>query len=104
MQAGDISHLNLIIKADVNGSCEAIEDALKKIHTDEVQINVIHSGAGAIIESDVLLASASNAIVLGFNVRPSGKVKNAAAEESVDIRYYNVIYDLIEDISSPHME
>ncbi len=98
VQAGDISHLNLIIKADVNGSCEAIEDALMKIRSDEVQINVIHSGAGAIIESDVLLASASNAIILGFNVRPSAKVKTAAAEENVDIRYYNVIYDLIEDI------
>ncbi|MEW6076505.1 MAG: translation initiation factor IF-2 [Thermodesulfobacteriota bacterium] len=98
MKAGDISHLNLIIKADVNGSCEAIEDALMKIRADEVQINVIHSGAGAIIESDVLLASASNAIILGFNVRPSGKVKSAAAEENVDIRYYNIIYDLIGDI------
>ncbi len=98
MQAGDINHLNLIIKADVNGSCEAIEDALMKILTDEVQVNVIHSAVGAIIESDVLLASASNAIILGFNVRPTGKVKNAAVEESVDIRYYNVIYDLIEDI------
>jgi translation initiation factor IF-2 len=98
MKAGDVSHLNLIIKADVNGSCEAIEDALMKIRTDEVQISVIHSGAGAIIESDVLLASASNAIILGFNVRPSGKVKAAAAEENVDIRYYNIIYDLIGDI------
>ncbi len=98
MQIGDINHLNLIIKADVNGSCEAIEDALKKIHSDEVQINVIHSGAGGIIESDVLLASASNAIILGFNVRASGKAKTSATEENVDIRYYNVIYDLIEDI------
>jgi translation initiation factor IF-2 len=98
MQAGDISHLNLIIKADVNGSGEAIEDALMKIRSNEVQINVLHSGAGAIIESDVLLASASNAIILGFNVRPSGKAKAAAAEENVDIRYYNVIYDLIGDI------
>ena len=98
VRAGDINHLNLIIKADVNGSCEAIEDALKKIHTDEVKINVIHSGAGAIIESDVLLASASNAIILGFNVRPSIKVKAAAAEENVDMRYYNIIYDLIGDI------
>ena len=98
MQAGDVNHLNLIIKADVNGSCEAIEDALKKIRSDEVQINVIHSAVGAIIESDVLLASASNAIILGFNVRPSGKVKTAATEENVDIRYYNVIYDLIADI------
>ena len=98
MQAGDVSHLNIIIKADVNGSCEAIEDALKKISAEDVSIDIIHSGAGTITESDVALASASNAIILGFNVRAGAKVKAAASEEHVDIRYYTVIYDLIEDI------
>ncbi len=98
MQSGDINHLNIIIKADVNGSCEAIEDALKKISSDEVSIDIIHAGAGTITESDVTLASASDAIILGFNVRPSAKVKQMATEENVDIRYYNVIYDLIEDV------
>ncbi|MFO8048585.1 MAG: translation initiation factor IF-2 [Desulfosudaceae bacterium] len=98
MQAGDVSHLNIIIKTDVNGSCEAIEDALKKISAEDVAIDIIHAGAGTITESDVALASASNAIILGFNVRASSKVKTVASEEHVDIRYYNVIYDLIEDV------
>ncbi len=98
MQADDINTLNVIIKADVNGSCEAIEDSLNKIVSDEVKVSVVHSGVGTIIESDVSLASASNAIILGFNVRASAKVKALAQEENVELRFYEVIYDLIGEI------
>ncbi|ABW68838.1 translation initiation factor IF-2 [Desulfosudis oleivorans] len=98
MQEKEEKVLNIIIKADVNGSCEAIADSLQKFSSGEVKIHVVHSAPGTIIESDVTLASASNAIVLGFNVRPSPKVRALAAEENVDIRSYDIIYDLIDDI------
>jgi len=92
--------LNLLVKADVQGSLEAIVEALNKQNTDKVRISVIHGGAGAISESDILLASASQAIVIGFNVRPTAKIKDVAERESVDIRFYDIIYKLIEDIKN----
>ncbi|MFP3981461.1 MAG: translation initiation factor IF-2 [Desulfobacterales bacterium] len=98
MQEGEVRDLNLIIKADVQGSIEALKDSLTRLSTDEVKVNVVHSAAGAIHESDVSLAAVSNAIILGFNVRPSAKVAHLAEEENVDIRYYNVIYNAIRDI------
>ena len=82
--------LNLVLKADVQGSLEAITDALVKLGTDKVRISVIHSGAGAITETDIMLAAASHAIILGFNVRPTAKVKEVAEREGVDIRFYDI--------------
>ncbi|MBT4363346.1 MAG: translation initiation factor IF-2, partial [Desulfobacteraceae bacterium] len=98
LKEGEIKDLNLIIKADVHGSIEALKDSLVKLSGDEVKINIIHSATGAITESDVSLASVSNAIILGFNVRPSAKVTDFANEEVVDIRYYDIIYNAIRDI------
>ena len=92
--------LNLVLKADVQGSLEAITDALNKLSTDKVRINVIHGGTGGISESDVLLSTASNAIIIGFNVRPSTKAKELAEQEKVDIRFYDIIYKLVEEIKS----
>ncbi len=90
--------LNLILKADVQGSLEAITEALNKLSTEKVRISVIHGGAGSISESDIMLAAASEAIVIGFNVRPTAKVKDFADNENVDIRYYDIIYKLVEEI------
>ncbi len=90
--------LNLVLKADVQGSLEAIADALHKLSTEKVKVNIIHAGAGAITESDILLASASDAIIIGFNVRPTIKVKEMAERESVDIRFYDIIYKLVSEI------
>jgi len=98
MQEGKVKDLNLIIKADVHGSIEALRDSLVKLSNEEVKINVIHSATGAITESDVSLASVSDAIIIGFNVRPGSKVHALANEENVDIRFYNVIYNIIMDI------
>lgn len=98
MQKGEVKELNLVIKADVHGSIEALKDSLSKLSTEEVKINVIHSATGTITESDVSLASVSEAIVIGFNVRPSAKVEELAHEENVDIRYYNIIYNVIKDV------
>ncbi len=98
LKAGETRDLNLIIKADVNGSIEALRDSLTKQSNDEVNINVVHAAAGTITESDVSLATVSDAIVIGFNVRPSQKVIDLAAEEHVDMRFYNVIYEVIKDI------
>ena len=98
MQEGEVKDLNLIIKADVNGSIEALRDSLIKLSNDEVKINVIHDATGTIIESDVSLAAVSDAIIIGFNVRPSTKVQAFANEENVDMRFYNVIYNVIKDI------
>lgn len=95
---GEVKELNLIIKADVHGSIEAVKDSLEKLSTEEVKIKVIHSGVGGISEGDVMLASASNAIVIGFNVRPEPKAQATAEAESVDLRLYNIIYDLTDDI------
>ncbi|MDR1125632.1 MAG: translation initiation factor IF-2 [Deltaproteobacteria bacterium] len=92
--------LNLVVKADVQGSLEAILDQLKKLSTEKVRINIIHGGAGAISESDVLLASTSGAIIIGFNVRPNPKTKELADRENVDIRFYDIIYKLAEEIKS----
>jgi translation initiation factor IF-2 len=98
MAEGEFHELNLIIKADVGGSVEALSDALLKLKTDEVAVNIIHSGVGAITESDVMLARASDAIILGFQVRPTSGARDAAAREEVDIRTYSVIYQAIEDV------
>jgi translation initiation factor IF-2 len=92
--------LNLVVKADVRGSLEAITDALHKLSTEKVRINVIHGGTGAVSESDVLLSTASNAIIIGFNVRPTSKAKELAEQEKVDIRFYDIIYKLVEEIRS----
>ncbi|WP_263841303.1 translation initiation factor IF-2 [Salinibacter sp.] len=98
MAEGEFHELNLIIKADVGGSVEALSDALLKLKTDEVAVNVIHSGVGAITESDVMLARASDAIILGFQVRPTSGAREASQREEVDIRTYSVIYAAIEDV------
>ena len=92
--------LNLVVKADVQGSLEAITEALLKQSTEKVRLNVVHGGAGAITESDILLASASKAIIIGFNVRPTAKIKDVAEHENVDIRFYDIIYKLVDDIKS----
>ena len=95
---GEFHELNLIVKADVGGSVEALVDALLKLKTDEVAVNVIHSGVGAITESDVMLARASDAVIIGFQVRPTTGAREAASDEEVDIRTYSIIYDAIEDV------
>lgn len=100
IQEGEIKELNLIVKADVQGSVEAIQQALEKLSTPEIKVNIIHSGVGAITETDIMLATASRAVVIGFNVRPEGKAAQAAEAENVDIRLYRVIYDAIEDIKA----
>ncbi len=100
IQEGQVKELNIIIKADVQGSVEAVRQALEQMGTDEVRVNVIHGGVGAITESDIMLASASNAIVIGFNVRPDVNARNAVETEKVDIRLYRIIYDAIEDIKA----
>jgi translation initiation factor IF-2 len=98
IQEGEIKELNLILKADVHGSLEAISDSLLKLSTSEVKVNLIHAATGAISESDVLLASASNAIVIGFNIRSDQKVQDLAEQEKVDLRYYDIIYQLLSDV------
>jgi translation initiation factor IF-2 len=98
MQQGDVKDLNLIIKADVHGSIEALDDSLTKLSNDEVKVNVVHSGSGTIAESDVSLAAVSNAIIIGFNVRPTPKIQAFANDEQVDMRFYNVIYDVIKEV------
>ncbi len=100
MQENEVKDLNLIIKADVQGSIEALTDALTKLSNEEVRISVIHSATGALNESDISLAAVSNAIILGFNVRPSSKIQMLAHEESVDIRFYNIIYNVIKDVKN----
>lgn len=92
--------LNLVIKADVQGSLEAIVDAMNKLSTEKVRLHIIHTGAGAISESDVLLASASDAIIIGFNVRPTPKAKELIEQEKIDTRFYDIIYKLVEEIRS----
>ncbi|MGD8208466.1 MAG: translation initiation factor IF-2 [Desulfobacterales bacterium] len=98
MQQGDVKDLNIIIKADVHGSIEALTEALTKLSNDEVKVNVVHSGTGTVTESDIPLAAVSNAIIFGFNVRPTTKVQAIANEENVDMRFYSVIYDVIKDV------
>jgi len=98
MQSGEVHELKLIIKADVQGSIEALVKALTDLSTDKVKVNVIHTGVGGITENDVLLATASNCIVLGFNVRPAGKAAEVAKAERVDIRLYRIIYEAVEEV------
>jgi translation initiation factor IF-2 len=95
---GDFQELNLILKGDVDGSVEALTDSFQKLSTEEIQVNIIHKGVGAITESDVLLATASDAIIIGFNVRPQGNARIVADREEVDIRTYSIIYDAINDL------
>jgi translation initiation factor IF-2 len=95
---GDFKELNIILKGDVDGSVEALTDSFQKLSTDEIQVNIIHKGVGAITESDVLLASASDAIIIGFNVRPMGNARMVAEKEEIDIRTYSIIYDAINDL------
>ena len=100
IKEGELKNINIILKADLQGSVEAIKSSLEKIQVDGVKINVIHAAAGAITESDIVLASASNALVYGFNVRPDAKVRQKAAEEKVEIHLHSIIYALIEEIES----
>ena len=100
IQEGNLKELNIIVKADVQGSVEAVKQSLVKLSNDEVVVRVIHGGVGAINESDVTLASASNAIIIGFNIRPDATAKSTAEQEGVDIRLYRVIYQAIEDIEA----
>ena len=100
IQAGDLKELNIIVKADVQGSVEAVKQSLLKLSNEEVVVKIIHGGVGAINESDVSLASASNAIIIGFNVRPDATAKATAEREGVDVRLYRVIYDAIADVEA----
>ena len=95
---GEFKELNLILKGDVDGSVEALTDSFQKLSTEEIQVNIIHKGVGAITESDVLLASASDALVIGFNVRPMGNARKVADKEEIDIRTYSIIYDAINEL------
>jgi translation initiation factor IF-2 len=95
---GQFKELNIILKGDVDGSVEALSDSFSKLSTEEIQIKIIHKGVGAITESDVLLASASDAIIIGFNVRPAGNAKQLADKEEIDIKTYSIIYDAIDDL------
>ena len=95
---GDFKELNIILKGDVDGSVEALTDSFQKLSTEEIQVNILHKGVGAITESDVLLASASDALVIGFNVRPMGNARQVADKEAIDIRTYSIIYDAINEL------
>ncbi len=95
---GQFKELNIILKGDVDGSVEALSDSFSKLSTEEIQINIIHKGVGAITETDVMLASASDAIIIGFNVRPAGNARQLADKEEIDIRNYSIIYDAIDDL------
>ncbi len=97
---GDFKELNIIVKADVDGSVEAIKDSLIKLSTENIQVNVIHGAVGAISDSDVMLAAASDAIIVGFNVRPTGTARRMAEQEEVDIRIYSIIYDAINEVKA----
>ncbi len=100
LQAGEVKDLNVVVKADVQGSAEAVKQNLEKLSNDEVRVRVIHSGVGAVSESDVMLANASNAIIVGFNVRPDPAAQANAEREGVDMRMYRIIYDCIEEIEA----
>ncbi len=100
IEAGEVKELRVVIKGDVHGSLEALQDALERLSTDEVKVRVIHGAVGTITETDVMLASASNAVILGFNVRPEPKAVQQAQAERVDIKTYNVIYEAINDIKA----
>ncbi len=98
LKSGESKELSLILKADVQGSVEAVQASLEKLSTDQVRVNVLHSGVGGITESDVMLASASNAVIIGFNVRPDTKAREIAEQEGVEIQVYQIIYDAVEDV------
>lgn len=98
IKIGDFQELNIILKGDVDGSVEALTDSFQKLSTEEIEVKIIHKGVGAITESDVLLASASDAIIIGFNVRPAGNARMVADKEEIDIRTYSIIYDAINDV------
>ncbi|WP_298419049.1 translation initiation factor IF-2 [uncultured Kordia sp.] len=98
IKIGDFQELNIILKGDVDGSVEALTDSFQKLSTEEIEVKIIHKGVGAITESDVLLASASDAIIIGFNVRPAGNARIVADKEEIDIRAYSIIYDAINDV------
>ncbi|GEN44962.1 translation initiation factor IF-2 [Alkalibacillus haloalkaliphilus] len=100
IKQGDLKEINLIVKADVQGSVEAVASSLRKIDVEGAKINIIHTGVGAITESDIILASASNAVVIGFNVRPDNNAKRAAETEGIDIRLHRIIYKIIEEIEA----
>ncbi|MCL2917579.1 translation initiation factor IF-2 [Shewanella litorisediminis] len=100
MTEGEVQELNIVLKADVQGSLEAISDSLRKLSTDEVKVNIIASGVGALTETDATLAAASNAIMVGFNVRADAQARKTIESEAVDLRYYSVIYDLIDEVKS----
>ncbi|WP_417883817.1 translation initiation factor IF-2 [Vibrio rumoiensis] len=98
MEAGEVAELNVVLKADVQGSVEAIADSLRKLSTDEVKVNIVGSGVGGITETDAVLAAASNAIILGFNVRADASARRTVESESLDLRYYSIIYQLIDEV------
>ena len=100
IQAGNVKELNLVVKADVQGSVEAVKQSLEKLSNNEVRVRVIHGAVGAVKESDVMLANASNAIIVGFNVRPDPVASEDALRDGVDIRLYRIIYDAIEEITT----
>jgi translation initiation factor IF-2 len=100
LQAGELKELNIIVKADVQGSAEAVKQNLEKLSNDEVRVRIIHTGVGAVNESDVMLANASNAIIVGFNVRPDPVAAQSAEKDGVEMRMYRVIYDCIEEIQA----
>ena len=99
LQEGELSSINIIIKADTNGSVEALKDGLLKLSTEEIDIQVVHSGVGGIVLSDVDLASATQSIIVGFNVRPDSQARNMAQSKGIDIRTYKIIYELLDDIN-----
>ncbi len=100
IQSGDVKELNIVVKADVQGSVEAVKQSLEKLSTDEVKVKVIHGGVGAVTESDVTLAQVSNAIIIGFNVRPGAGIAESAESAGVDVRLYRIIYDAIDDVKA----
>ena len=100
MTTGEVKDLNLILKADVHGSVEAIKSSLERLTTAEIRVNIIHTGVGAISETDVMLASASNAIIIGFNIRPDQNAAKEAELQNVDIRTYRIIYEIVDDVEA----
>jgi translation initiation factor IF-2 len=100
IEEGEVKELNLILKADVQGSVGALEQSLEKLHNENVKVKIIHSGVGTITESDIMLASTSNAVIIGFNIRPSTAVSSMAEQENVEIRTYRIIYEIIDDIEA----
>ncbi len=100
IREGSLKELNIVVKADVQGTIEALKSSLQKIKNDEVKVNVVHAGVGSITESDVMLASSANALIIGFNVRPDANARKSAEAEKVDLRTYRVIYDAINDVEA----